>query len=104
MVKVAKKYTTAFRPLLLNDETKCALPVWQPIGVEKGKGFTNNNQWAKCQRENHKINTVSQMRDSYTKKSMDIVEGATVHVELAKTVGMKNVNTQKSVDLQQEIY
>ena len=35
---------------------------------------------------------------------MDIVEGATVHVELAKTVGMKNVNTQKSVDLQQEIY
>ena len=64
MVKVAKRYTAAFRPLLLNDETKCALPVWHCIAVEKGKGFTNNNQWAKCQRENHKMKTVSQMRDS----------------------------------------
>ena len=35
MVKVAKKYTTAFRPLLFNDETKCALPVWHCIEVKK---------------------------------------------------------------------
>ena len=35
---------------------------------------------------------------------MDIVEGATMHVELAKTVGMKDVSTQTSVDLQQENY
>ena len=68
MVKVAKKYNAAFKPLLLNDETKCALPIWHHIGVEKGKGFTNNNKWAKCQRENHKINTVGQMRDFINKE------------------------------------
>lgn len=67
MIKAANKYNVAFAPVSLSEEVKQKLPIWHHLGVSEGKKILNNDKWAKCQQNKHKITTAGDMADYATK-------------------------------------
>ncbi|KAF5376901.1 hypothetical protein D9615_007206 [Tricholomella constricta] len=61
MLRTADKYSVSFAPIALSKDLKDKMPMWYHIGVSSDRSLVNNDEWARCQRQNHKITTVGQM-------------------------------------------
>ncbi|KAF5378486.1 hypothetical protein D9615_007135 [Tricholomella constricta] len=61
MIRTADKYNASFAPIALSVDLKRNMPMWYHIGVRDDKTLTNNDEWARCQRNNHHITTVGEM-------------------------------------------
>lgn len=61
MLKTATKYQVDLDPPFPSQALRRCMPVWYHKGQDEGKYPQNNGRWAKCQRSNHKIQTVEEM-------------------------------------------
>ena len=61
MLNVAEKYNVSVDPPVISQNVKRGMPIWHHIGFKKDCIVQNNNQWAKCQREVHEIQTIGDM-------------------------------------------
>ncbi|KAF5381553.1 hypothetical protein D9615_005523 [Tricholomella constricta] len=61
MLRTADKHNVSFAPIALSTELKNEMPMWYHVGVTNNKTLINNDDWARCQRHNHKITTVGEM-------------------------------------------
>ena len=61
MLKTATKYQVDLDPPFPSQALHRCMPVWYHKGQDEGKYPQNNGRWAKCQRSNHKIQTVGEI-------------------------------------------
>jgi exonuclease III len=63
MMKVARKYNTAFDALTINLDVKRQMPMWYHMGASEALGHMNNSPHARCLRKNHDVRTVGDAMD-----------------------------------------
>ena len=61
MLKTATKYQVELDPLSPSQALHRCMPVWYHKGQDERKYPQNNGKWAKCQKSNHKIQTVGEI-------------------------------------------
>ncbi|KAF5388106.1 hypothetical protein D9615_000030 [Tricholomella constricta] len=61
MLKAAKKHKLAFAPKDPTTHLKNQMPIWYHIGTKPTKKILNNDEWARCHRNTHKITTTGHM-------------------------------------------